>query len=170
MPQKNPLGNVACSPSPKLLNDERLNCRAGAAAAAVAFEDLLHAENRIPGRPAAAPIPRTDCTNLRRVRRKAKLGLLQRLRWQENDRHNSSGKRAADGSEEIVNLVSLRVLAVVHLPQLVGGRAIDHPARPRICRLSKQQFAPPVAVGVHRVDQLETWCHVKMKLVGHSRI
>src|SRR4029077_753012 len=59
---------------------------------------------------------------------------------------------------------------VKHLPQLVGGRAINYPALAAIGYLTKQQLATAIAVGINRVDQFETRRDVEMVFVGYSRI
>ena len=63
MPQKNPLGKDAV--------EAVENCGGLVGDVGAAFDGLLQAVN-VEGIPAAAPAPRIDCTNLRRVR--CKLG------------------------------------------------------------------------------------------------
>jgi hypothetical protein len=68
VPQKNPLGNaisdgpVNCGPAAALGDDPAVD----PAITVLALDDPVHPDKNA-GKPAAAPAPRTDCTNLRRV-------------------------------------------------------------------------------------------------------
>src|SRR5579859_6870177 len=68
------------------------------------------------------------------------------------------------------DLALLRPQAVIHLKQLVPSGPVDYPPAARVGRLAEQQFSAPIAVGVHRVDQLKLGRDVEVKLVCNSGI